>query len=142
MSVRDVCTIEDLQLQAVNLTQLHKAEGSVCMKIIGDSNDVHDLKSKTKNSTVMAVWTFSVPAHQCFKLFFLFRHRRGEADNYQDKLTILDRQLSTVLMKPGVFQYSPPLHNETTTVSIMYYYTSLSNKVYWRMAASINCLCN
>ena len=134
MSVRDVCTSKEIQ--TINLTQLHKEKGSVCSKILGDSNDVHDL-----NRTVMAVWTFSVPAHQCFKLSFLFRHRRGKASNNQDKLTILDRQESTVLMTPGVFHYSPPLHNETTTVSIVYHYTSFSNKVYWRMAASINCLC-
>lgn len=139
MSVRDVCTTDESK--TVNLTQLHKKEGSVCRKTFGDSQDVHDLKV---NSTVMAVWSFSVPANQCFKLSFLLRLRRGQKDNYQDKLTIQDRQdlVLTVLMKPGVFHYSPPPHNETTTVSVVYYYKSFSNKVYWRMATSINCSCD
>ena len=93
----------------------------------------------------MAVWTFHVPAEQCFGLQFIIRVQQGKSDYHSDRLTILDGELALpVAIKSGVYEYEITPHNGTTTVSVVYYYTSMSQSVYWTMAPSLkssDCLC-
>lgn len=139
MTVRDKCIAEEIETP--NLTLIHKEEGSVCEKLIGNSQDIHDT-SFSLNKTVMAVWTVTVPANQCFKLSFYFLHQRRHKDNYGDKITILDGELRPpVVTTSRIFEYQRPQKNETTTVSLVYYFTSFSKRLYWRMAATLGCMC-
>ena len=136
MTVRDTCTVMD----SPNLSDLLKEKGDVCFS--APHRSPHEIDSQF--TKYMAVWTFTVPVNQCFALHFKIR-TRGEID-HTDKLIILDGNLVLpVALKSGVHApYELPLRNDTSTVSVVYFYTSLSRRVYWRMTPSLrssDCVC-
>ena len=140
MTIRDTYTMMEKTLTP-NLTELLKQKGEVCLT--ADPRGPHDIDQELRKKKFMAVWTFTVPAKQCFVLKFFFRIW-GSSDHI-DKLNILDGDsVYPVALKSGLPQYELPLHNDTATVSVVYFYTSLSRNVYWRMAPSLqktDCTC-
>ena len=140
LTVRDSCTVMEKTLTP-NLTQLLKERGDVC--ISATHRSPREIDSEFTKKKYMAVWTFTVPAKKCFALNFFIR-TRGLVD-HTDKLTILDGELILpVLLKSGTHEHLLSLRNDTSTVSVVYFYTSLSRNVYWRMAPSLktsDCKC-
>ena len=141
MTVRDDCPAAQKKF-SLNLTELLRKNGDNCFTGPSQGNrDIHSYLGRP----FMAVWTFLVPANQCFQLQFVIRIQSGQNDYSVDRITILDRSFSLqVAIKAGVFQYDVPIQNSTTTISVVYLYTSLSRSVYYMMAPSLkssNCLC-
>ena len=141
ITVRDDCAASKRKLSP-DLMELLDSKGDTCFT--GPSQGSRDIRSYL-GRPFMAVWTFLVPAKQCFQLKFLIRIQPGQSDYYVDRITILDRSFSLpVAIKTGVFQYDVPIQNSTTTISVVYLYTSLGQSVYWKMAPSLkssDCLC-
>ena len=141
LKVRDSCTVMEKAL-APNLTELLREMGDVCF--IAPSQGYYDIYSFLRRKMFMAVWTFTVPANHCFALQFLLR-TWGRPNTYKDRLIILDgRVIFPVALESRLFQYDRPVQNNTTTVSVVYFHTSLSRTVYWRMAPSLkttDCKC-
>ena len=141
MTVRDTCTVMEKTLTP-NLSDLLKERGDVCFSATNRSP--REIDSQFTKYMYMAVWTFTIPGNQCFALHFFIR-TWGEI-HHIDKLTILDGNLVLpVALKEGVHApYELPLRNDTSTVSVVYFYTSLSRSVYWRMTPSLrssDCVC-
>ena len=130
--VRDTCTVIEKTLSP-NLIELFKENGDTCINL---PIQTHSITSGLIEGMFMAVWTFAIPENQCFMLIFLLR-RFGDSD----VLKILDgEKVDTVVMNPGItLPYTYPRQNETTTISVVYFHTSLDQPVYWRMAPSLNC---
>ena len=142
MTVRDDCPLIEKTITP-NLTDLLKKNGDVCFT--GPSQGTWDIRSLLDRK-FMAVWTFSVPEQQCFSLKFLIRILKRPGDYRSDRLFILDGDLTIpVAIKSGVPEYEFSLRNGTSSISIVYYYTSLSGlRVYWRAAPSLktsDCFC-
>lgn len=144
MTVRDTCPVLQ-KTMSPNLQELLTQRGKVCLT--GPSQGTRDIYSLLGRKFT-AVWTFTVPAKQCFEIQFLIRMQRGRSDYYThcDRLTILDGELShPVMLKSGMSQFDFPPQNDTATVSVVYFYTSLSGRVvYWKMAPSLkasDCFC-
>ena len=141
LTVRDSCTVMEKTITP-NLKELLKERGDVC--ITATHRSPREIDSEFTKKKYMAVWTFTIPAKQCFVLDF-YIHTRGEVD-HTDKLTILDEDLILpVVLKPRTrVAYEVPLRNGTSTVSVVYFYTSLTRNVYWRMTPSLktsDCVC-
>ena len=133
LTVRDSCTVMEKTLTP-NLTELLKEWGDDC--ISATPRSPREIDSEFTKKKYMAVWTFTVPAKKCFALDFFIR-TRGLLD-HTDKLTILDGDLILpVVLMSGRHEHLLPLRNDTSTVSVVYFYTSLSRNVYWRMAPSL-----
>ena len=141
MTVRSDCPLIKKALSP-NLTQLLLDWEDECFT--GPSQGSRDVYSLL-GTKFMATWTFAIPARQCFTLKISLRIQKGKSDYYGDRLTILKGDLEdTVALKSDVSEYKISPQNETTTVSVVYYYTSLSRSVYWKMAPSLktsDCLC-
>ena len=142
MTIRDICAMHQKTLSPT-LTELLNENGDNCFT--GPTQGTRDISAHLGRTKFMAVWTFSVPANQCFELKFIFRIHQGESDSYCDRLTILDRGgFYPIVLQSGVTDYDHPVQNDATTVSVVYYYTSLSRSVYWTMAPSLkssDCVC-
>lgn len=142
VTVRDACTVMEKTLTP-NITEMLKKKGDVCF--VAPSQGYFDIFEFLGDRMFIAVWTFRVPAQQCFVLRFFLRTWSGPKTKYNDKLTILDGGLILpVVIKSGLFQYERPMQNNTTTVSVVYMYASLTRSVYWRMAPSLktsDCKC-
>ena len=142
LNVRDSCTMMEKAL-APNLTELLGEMGDVCF--IAPSQGYYDIYSFLRSKMFMAVWTFTVPANHCFALQFLLRTWSRPNTYYKDRLSILDGGVVLpVALESRLFQYDRPVQNNTTTVSVVYFHTSLSRTVYWRMAPSLktrDCKC-
>ena len=138
--MRDSCTVMEKTLTP-NLTELLKERGDDC--ISATPRSPREIDSEFTKKKYMAVWTFTVPEKKCFALKFWIR-TRGLVD-HTDKLNILDGQLILpVVLKHGTHEHLLPLRNDTSTVSVVYFYTSLSPNVYWRMEPSLkssDCKC-
>ena len=131
--VRDTCPILETAIYP-NLTELFKKKEDECI----EKTTLHKfpINSTLSEKKYMAVWTFTVPENQCFMLDFLAR-KFGDYDVFK----ILDGELShTVDMDSKLsWSYTRPRQNETMTVSVVYLYRSLNQRVYWRMTPSLNC---
>ena len=142
MTVRDTRPIYQKTLSS-RFSDLDKL-GELCVN--GRSQGTRDIYSLLRRK-LMAVWTFSIPAEQCFELQFITRVRSGSNDDYNryDRLNILDGELTLqVAIKSGVSRYELPPQNDTTSISVVYFFTSLTRSVYWLMAPSLktsDCFC-
>ena len=144
MTIRDECPMVE-QALSPTLTELFKETGEVCFT--GPSQGTRDISDcySLPDRMFMAVWTFLVPAKQCFSIKFLIRQLVQEYYFYIDKLTILRGEMTLqVAIKSGVSQYELPPQNKTTTVSVVYFFTTLRQSAFWKMAPSLktsDCLC-
>ena len=131
--VRDTCPILETALYP-NLTELFKKKEDGCINVTTPHKFV--INSALLKKMYMAVWTFTVPENQCFMLDFLAR-KFGDNDVFK----ILDGELIHTVDKDSklTWSYTRPRRNETTTVSVVYLYGSLNQRVYWRMTPSLNC---
>ena len=131
--VRDTCPILETALYP-NLTELFKKKEDGCIHVTTPHTFV--INSALFKKMYMAVWTFTVPENQCFMLDFLAR-KFGDNDVFK----ILDGELSHPVDMDSklTWSYTRPRQNETTTVSVVYLYRSLNQRVYWRMRPSLNC---
>ena len=142
MTVRDTCPMLQKTLYP-SLSDLQQ-EREMCLN--GPSQGTRDI-NPLLGRKLMAVWTFSIPAKQCFELQFITRIRSGSNDDYNhyDRLTILNGELTLpVAIKSGVSRYELPPQQDVTSVSVVYFFTSLTRSVYWLMAPSLktsDCLC-
>ena len=142
MTVRDTCTMMEERLTP-NLTELFKQKGDACLA--APLQGYHDIYTLLGSRMFMAVWTFTVPAKQCFVLNFFIRIWNRQSTSYSNKLTILNGGSALpVMMESGIFRYEHLLQNNQTTVSVVYFYASMNQRVYWRMAPSLrtsDCVC-
>lgn len=142
LNVRDSCAVMEKAL-APNLTELLREVGDVCFT--APSQGYYDICTFLGRKMFMAVWTFTVPANYCFSLQFLLRTSSRRNTNYKDRLIILDGRLALpVALESRLFKYQRQVQNSTTTVSVVYFHTSLSRRVYWRMAPALktrDCKC-
>lgn len=141
MTVRDECPMSEKALSPT-LAELLKKNGDKCFT--GPSQGTRAVRRQL-NKKIMAVWTFSVPEKQCFSLQFRIKILQ-QGGYHSDRLFILDGDLTfPVVIKSGRPVYELPLRNDASSVSIVYYYTSLSGRsVYWQAAPSLktrDCFC-
>lgn len=143
MTVRDDCPMTEKTLSPTLTDRLNDL-GDECFA--GPSQGSRDIYSLLRNQPFMAVWTFVVPANQCFRLKFVLNIRKDKSDYYEDRLTILDGDFNhPIALKSGPpTEYNILPQNDTTTVSVVYFYTSLSRSVYLRLTPSLmtsDCSC-